>query len=565
MVVPALEHNAKGMSSVTHDGVDITAKAINEVAEILGKIELRFDFNPSNRQKERMQTEYFDEYLSARISLMKAGEDYVNSKEDLKFSQEDQKFDREQYNEFIKNKSTSAEELNDLKGKSAASRESYLKGRDEYVKERDEYSQAKINYLEAASNYYESKVNPKHAWEKYLDKLHKSKEISPEIDSLANLPDWDDLNPDKLKQELDDFDARLSSLIEEKQESGTQKENPASTETIVNKDESNNNINNNVEVNYQTELIEDPWFENSEISTRHKRNQVSVETNINQGTNSNNFDVEIDPKTGLIQDPWIDVEQLESRNNTIKEQSSKEQNSQEIKHQKYSETSTNAEDLKISDLIYDPEEDETLDYENSYESNNMQLQNNIETDENYNPNVDYTDVKVDFQQNQAIADGIEKFLLLEETNSYEANKYLFSKSDSEISITARDGRGEVFHVDEDGKMESYLDQSETQQFLKLSTEVDDIVNEQIADGVEQFLSLQETDTYRTNEYVFEKNNNGISISSNESGAKIFQTSLEGNIEENLSLKETQMFLEFSKDVALTISNNEVEKQQQQDF
>ncbi|MDY7008140.1 MAG: hypothetical protein SWX82_30480 [Cyanobacteriota bacterium] len=559
MVVPALEHNAKSMSSVTHDGVDITAKIISEVAEILGKIELRFDFNPSNRQKERMQAEYFDEYLSARISLMKAGEEYVNSKEDLKFSQEDQKHDNQQYSEAIKNKSTSAEELNNFQGKSAASRAFYLEEREEYVKERDEYSQAKINYFQAASNYYESKVNPKHAWEKYVDKLHKSKEISPEIESLANLPDFDALNPEKLKQELDDFDARLSYLIEEKQESSTQKENQTSTETIVNKEESSNNINN-VEVNSQTEIIEDPWFENAEISNRYKRNQVSVETNIHQGTNSNNFDVEVDPKTGLIQDPWIDIEQLESRNNTIKEQ-----NSQEIKHQKYSETSTNTEDLKISDLIYDPEEDETLDYENSYQITNMELQNNIETDENYTPDVDYADVKVDFQQNQIIASGIEKFLLLEETNNYEANKYLFSKSDNEISITAGDERGEVFHVDKEGNIESYLDENETQEFIKFSTEVDDIVNKQIADGVEQFLSVQGTDIYRTNEYLFEKNNSGISISSNESGEKILQTSLEGNIESNLSIKETQMFLEFSKDVALTISNSEVEKQQEPDF
>lgn len=75
---------------------------------------------------------------------------------------------------------------------------------------------------------------------------------------------------------------------------------------------------------------------------------------------------------------------------------------------------------------------------------------------------------------QIIADGINKFLDLQETNRYETNNYIFERNDAEFSIKAKDDRGQVFHLDLQGNIESNFNQDETNKFVELSNQLKDI-------------------------------------------------------------------------------------------
>ncbi len=671
MVFPALENDAKNMTSVTHDGVDITAKVIGEVADILGNIELRFDFNPSQKQMKRMQGEYFDEYLQARTSLIKAGEEYVNSKEDLQFALEDQSYYRQEYYEGRKDKSIGVEELQELKGKSLTSRKFYVEQRDDYVTERDEYSMAKVDYFQAASNYYESKVYPKQAWRKYLDKLEHQKSLSPEIESLSNGLDLSPLNSDDLEKELADFDARLSSLIESK-EGGVK--SGVSTEINVNQnvDETVNNFEtdsplieskeggvksgvsteinvnqnpdesvNNFETDSPYQMLPDPWLENieSHINVTKKSSQYFNDYYLNQS----NFDVEIDPQTGLITDPWFDNNPIPNNHHGVNMENT-------------------SFDNELTDLILDPNT-ELVDFDarvNQNENNSdltsnaqLELENfdaQLELSSEINPELTDFDARLESSQfsgnkspnipqqethhsetikvskeekfeyfidesiyttssqsnyfsqneaedistvssdvknesressfnnptptptitensveNQIIADGISNFLELQETNRYETDNYIIERNDGEISISAKDDSGEVFHVDESGNIESNLSLDESQNFVDFSalvnekfeevnninevssseSEYDLVENQVIYDGVENFLDVQETNRYETHNYIIERNNGEISINAKDGRGEVFVVSQDGNIDSQLNLSEREELVNFS--------------------
>ncbi len=636
MVFSALENDAKNMASVTHDGVDTTAKVIGEVAEILGTLELRFDFNPSRKQMERMQGEYFDEYLQARTSLIKAGEEYINSKEDLQFALLDQRYYQQEYREARKDKSIDAKELQEFKGKSLTSRKFYVEQRDDYVTERDEYSMAKVDYFQAASNYYESKVYPKQAWRKYLDRLDAQKNLSPEIESISNEVNLEDFNPDSLEKELADFDAKLSSLIESKQ-GGVKSE--VSTEINVNQnfDESVNNF----DIDSPYEMLPDPWLENIE----HHRNVTKKSSQYfnDYSLYQSNFDVEIDPQTGLIVDPWFDNNPIPNNHHGVNMENTsidneltdlildpntelvdfdarvnQNENSSELSSRAQIELENFDTQLELSSEI-NPElidfdtklessqfssnkspnipqqethhsetikvsKEETFEYfidEYIYTTssqNNYLSQNEAEEISTVSSNVKNESIESSLnnqtptltenyvENKEIIADGISNFLELQETNRYETDNYIIERNDGEILISAKDDRGEVFHVDNSGNIESNLSLDETQSFVDFSanlnekfelvnninevssseSEYDLAENQVIADGVENFLDVQETNRYETNKYMFSKSDDGeISITASDGRGEVFVVSQDRNIDNQLNLSEREELVNFS--------------------
>ncbi|NET14896.1 MAG: hypothetical protein F6K08_19710 [Okeania sp. SIO1H6] len=174
--------------------------------------------------------------------------------------------------------------------------------------------------------------------------------------------------------------------------------------------------------------------------------------------------------------------------------------------------------------------------------------------------------------NQLIAEGINNFLNLQETDHYETKNYILERDDGEISIKTKDDRGEVFHQDVQGNIESKLTQDETEKFVDFSEQVQEksndlegnnetnkalesendyeqVENKLIADGVDNFLTMQESERYETANYILEKPENGeISISARDNENKLFTVDEDGTITNQLSAEQTEDFVTFAAKV-----------------
>ncbi|NEO52620.1 MAG: hypothetical protein F6K54_05745 [Okeania sp. SIO3B5] len=175
---------------------------------------------------------------------------------------------------------------------------------------------------------------------------------------------------------------------------------------------------------------------------------------------------------------------------------------------------------------------------------------------------------------QMIADGINNFLELQNTDRYETENYILEKGDEEISISTKDERGEVFHQDAQGNIESNLTQDEIEKFVDFSEQVQEksnsleqnhetnkalesendyeqAENKLIADGIDNFLTMQESERYETANYVLEKSENGeISISTRDGDNenKLFTVDEGGTITNQLSAEQTEDFVTFADQV-----------------
>ncbi|NER01317.1 MAG: hypothetical protein F6K17_01070 [Okeania sp. SIO3C4] len=211
----------------------------------------------------------------------------------------------------------------------------------------------------------------------------------------------------------------------------------------------------------------------------------------------------------------------------------------------------------------------------------MELENldtQLETASQINPELANSDNQPEQIDNssahQMIADGINNFLELQETDRYETENYILEMGDEEISISTKDDRGEVFHQDAQGNIESNLTQDETEKFVDFSKQVQEksnsleqnsetnktleleddyeqAENQIIADGIDNFLTMQESERYETANYVLEKSDNGeISISARDrdNENKLFTVDEGGTITNQLSAEQTEDFVTFADQV-----------------
>ena len=215
------------------------------------------------------------------------------------------------------------------------------------------------------------------------------------------------------------------------------------------------------------------------------------------------------------------------------------------------------------------------------EKEKMELENfdaQLEVSSEINPGLANFDNQLEQIDNryaeQMIADGINNFLELQETDRYETENYILEKGDEEISISTKDDRGEVFHQDPQGNIESNLTQNETEKFVDFSEQVQEksnnleqnhetnkalesendyeqAENKLIADGIDNFLTIQESERYETANYVLEKSDNGeISISARDGDNenKLFTVDSDGTITNQLSAEQTGDFVTFAEKV-----------------
>ncbi|GGA45987.1 hypothetical protein [Okeania sp. KiyG1] len=215
------------------------------------------------------------------------------------------------------------------------------------------------------------------------------------------------------------------------------------------------------------------------------------------------------------------------------------------------------------------------------EKEKMELENfdvQLEASSQINPELANFDNQLEQIDNssahQTIADGINNFLELLQTDRYETENYILEKGDEEISINTKDDRGEVFHQDAQGNIESNLTQDETEKFvdfseqvqeksnnlegnnetnkaLELENDYEQSENKLIVDGVDNFLTMQESERYETANYILEKSENGeISISARDGDNenKLFTVDEGGTITNQLSAEQTEDFVTFAEKV-----------------
>ncbi|NEN92112.1 MAG: hypothetical protein F6K48_25705 [Okeania sp. SIO3H1] len=215
------------------------------------------------------------------------------------------------------------------------------------------------------------------------------------------------------------------------------------------------------------------------------------------------------------------------------------------------------------------------------EKEKMELENfdaQLEASSQINPELANFDNQLEQIDNrsaeQTIADGINNFLELLQTDRYETENYILEKGDEEISISTKDDRGEVFHQDAQGNIESKFTQDETEKFvdfseqvqeksnsleqnhetnkaLELENDYEQSENKLIADGVDNFLTMQESERYETANYILEKSENGeISVSARDGDNedKLFTVDSDGAITNQLSAEQTEDFMTFAEKV-----------------
>ncbi|NEQ78355.1 MAG: hypothetical protein F6K23_38435 [Okeania sp. SIO2C9] len=216
------------------------------------------------------------------------------------------------------------------------------------------------------------------------------------------------------------------------------------------------------------------------------------------------------------------------------------------------------------------------------EKEKMELENfdaQLEVSSEINPGLANFDnqleqIEDNSSNNQLIAEGINNFLNLLQTDHYETKNYILEREDGEISINTKDDRGEVFHQDAQGNIESKFTQDETENFvdfseqvqeksndlegnnetnkaLELENDYEQSENKLIADGVDNFLTMQESERYETANYILEKSENGeISISARDGDNenKLFTVDEGGTITNQLSAEQTEDFVTFAEKV-----------------
>ena len=245
-------------------------------------------------------------------------------------------------------------------------------------------------------------------------------------------------------------------------------------------------------------------------------------------------------------------------------------------------------DEERTNLILDPNT-ELLDFDEQSkdtrpvvelsETERIELENfdvQLEASSQINPELANFDNKLEQLENssahQIIADGINNFLDLQETDRYETKNYTIEREDGETSIKTKEG-SEVFHQDTQGNIESKLTQDETEKFVDFSEQVqeksNDLGNHEtnraletendyeqsenklIADGIDNFLTMQESERYETANYVLEKSEDGeisISVHDGDNENKLFTVDSDGTITNQLSAEQTEDFMTFSEKV-----------------
>lgn len=247
--------------------------------------------------------------------------------------------------------------------------------------------------------------------------------------------------------------------------------------------------------------------------------------------------------TNLILDPWTDLADSDERSKDARPVV-------KLSEQEKIELENFDAQLEASSQI----NPELADFENRLNREKKEIQNLADNDSN----------------NQIIADGIDKFLDLQETNRYETNNYIFERNDAEFSIKAKDERGQVFHLDSQGNIESNFNQDETDKFVEFSNQLKEITerknqankidfadvefekaeNQVIANGVENFLVMQDSERYETTNYLLQKSETGeISITAlGEEQNQLFTVDSDGDIVNQLSAEETENFVNFAAKV-----------------
>ena len=167
-------------------------------------------------------------------------------------------------------------------------------------------------------------------------------------------------------------------------------------------------------------------------------------------------------------------------------------------------------------------------------------------------------------EGKAIADGIDNFLRLEQTQQYQTSNFLLEKSESgDISISVNNEK--IFTAAPDGNIENQLNADQAQNFLEFAAKVDDVANERIHESVEKFLDFQEKDHHGTTNYFFERSSEGeVSVTSKETGEEVFKATSDGSIETSLNPEEVKKFLDFADQVDEVVmqkeqSNSQVER------
>ncbi|NES01773.1 MAG: hypothetical protein F6K22_02395 [Okeania sp. SIO2F4] len=520
------------MTSISEDGVDTTLKVIDEVVDILGKIELNFDFNPTRRQMEKMQADYFGDYKDSRISLIKAGEEYNNTKEYLSFAREDRDFYKQKYQYALEDKTIDADNLKKIREQSISAQNNYLKSRKNYTQERNDFSQSKVNYYEAASDYYESKLYPKQAWKKYQENLKKESgsNISPELESLKDEVNLDDLGNEELREQLEEFDRRLFHLINEKQGEAEAQQIAKNTVEKVNQKNNNKSTTKPNEVDINDRDLNDTYQQVYQIINDVQKQEEDVELigiNLDEGS--------------ILPDPWEEEKTVPTNGKTVSH--SEDLNTPYIEHHSYEMDEGTYKGGKNNNYEV---KTENLDVETSVREE-VSLPNN--------------------QDNQIINQGTDKVLEVLETNRYETDNSVLERNGSGgVSIWTKENDGSEileFHSDAEGNISSSLSEEKTQQFVEFYQEKLDLnlsntpdINYQKAEdkfidnGLDMYLTEKQTNRYETNNYTIERNDEGGLDIKDKLGDRgtIFHSDGEGNIENKMLLQESEDFTNFAVQV-----------------
>ncbi len=514
MVVSALESDAKSMTSVSHDGVDMTSQVISQVADILGPIELRFDFDSSQLDSGQ---EYDDNLDFIRLDL-----------------------------------------------------DSAQLGKDSTVLDSVELQEELTDFDSRLSSSIDSKEG----------------EIEPQVSTEANFNQ-------NLEETPDNFDTDFSyEIIPD-----PWLENTEHSQNVIQKSSQDindyypNETNFDVQIDPQTGLVVDPWLDNNLIPNNYGVNMENTTTTIDDELT----DLTLDSTNELVDfDSQLASNQLST--NDIPDISQNEPTDIEI----FTDNSVENQEL-IADGIYNFLELQETDF---YETDNYIIQrndgeifinskddgsevfhidssgsieSNLDSDEtqkfvdfsalvnekfhqtNVETTVSTSEVEYDLAESQVIADGIRNFLDIQEIDYYETDNYIIERNNGDISITAFDGRGEVFTVSRDGSIDNQFDFLEREELSNFSVKVDNIVNQKITEGIDNFLSSQETNTYEANNYLLHKSDDGeITITELDTGADLFRTDNSGNvIDANFTREETKNFLQFSHDVSKFMANNQL--------